>query len=590
MGKYVQFSDEQLQIANHVDLVDFLLKQGEALERSGKEMRWLRNSSVTVKGNRWYQHKYQEGGYPIQFLRKFYQYSFPDAVQLLLNESGTPYEQYHKQEETPKEFIQPPKNDTMKRVYGYLLKQRCIDAKVLNIFTEKGLIYESEKYHNIIFAGVDEEGVIHHAHKKSTYGSYRGNEMGSDPRYSFHFTGTSNRIYVFEAPIDLLSYISLKKDMADDWQQHHYVALNGVSIQPLLHQLEVHPEIHKIILCLDHDIAGDEAISRIKDELEDKERSYVIEQEIAENKDWNEDIKERKGSTDIQKGINNIKHQFFAHHLQRYEKEMETSMDQVEIKNLLDKYLSLFPFFNTKAKLDYASIRKELCSLSAIAMKYYDQLSSKHLNGMNCMESGFRSHLDQGNQAKRIELLKEDIHKLKHLFVNTEIPNRQNRMMKKLLDVADDSMMLLAYLDMQEDLEQYIQEENKMEQNRKPNCPLIGSDGNVFNLIGLTQKSLRIVGRDDQAKEMQQRVMNSGSYQEALVIMQEYINPISIDEFGYEVFRELENLKIDLKDMDTEKLNELCLNVMESEDTEEALMKIEDYRHESFLSLGMKME
>lgn len=590
MRKYVQFSEEQLEIANHVDLVDFLLKQGEALERSGKEMRWLRNSSVTVKGNRWYQHKYQEGGYPIQFLRKFYQYSFPDAVQLLLNESGTAYEQYHKQEETPKEFIQPAKNETMKRIYGYLLKQRYIDTKVLNVFTEKGLIYESEKYHNVVFAGLNEEGVIRHAHKKSTFGMYRGNETGSDPRYSFHFTGISNHIYVFEAPIDLLSYISLKKDTNGDWQRHHYVALNGVSIQPLLHQLEVHPEITKITLCLDHDIAGDEAISRIKDELEEKEHSYVIEQEIAKNKDWNEDLKEQNGSIEIQNGVDNIKHQFFIHHLQKYEKEMEISMDHVEIKNLLDTYLSLFPFFNTKAKLDYVSIRKELCSLSAIAMKYYDQLSLNKQNATERMMRGFRSHLDQGNQAKRIELLKDDIHKIKNLFVNTTVPNRQNRMMKKLLDVADDSMMLLAYLDTQEDLEQYIQEENKMEQNRKPNSPLIGSDGNVFNLIGLTQKSLRIVGREEQANEVQQRVMSCGSYQEALAIMQEYINPTSIDEFGYEVYRELENLKTDLRDMGTEKRNELCLNVMESKDTEEALMKIEEYRHAYLPGLGMKME
>lgn len=57
-----------------------------------------------------------------------------------------------------------------------------------------------------------------------------------------------------------------------------------------------------------------------------------------------------------------------------------------------------------------------------------------------------------------------------------------------------------------------------------------------------------------------------------------------------DVFRELENLKIDLKNLDTEKLNELCLNVMESGNTEEALMKIEDYRHEYLPSLGMKME
>ena len=218
MSKYVAFSKEQIQIANNIDLADFLRKQGETLEKSGKEIRWMRNSSVTIKGNRWYQHKYEEGGYPISFLQKFYHYSFPEAVQLLLNESGVPYEQAHHEEQEPKEFHAPTKNVTMKRVYGYLLKQRYIDRNVLNTFTEQGLIYESEKYHNVVFAGFDEEGTMRHAHKRATFGSYRGNETGSDPRYSFHWNGTSNEIYVFEAPIDLLSYISLHPD---NWQEHH---------------------------------------------------------------------------------------------------------------------------------------------------------------------------------------------------------------------------------------------------------------------------------------------------------------------------------------------------------------------------------
>ncbi len=590
MAKYVQFSKEQLEIANNVDLVDFLKKQGEALEKSGKEMRWLKNTSVTVKGNRWYQHKYQEGGYPIQFLRKFYHYSFPDAVQLLLNESGTAYEQYHPVPDVKKEFRVPKRNETMKRVYGYLLKHRHIDGTILNDFVNKGLIYESEKYHNVVFAGFDEEGIMRHAHKRSTFGTYRGNEEGSDPAYSFHFTGTSNQIYVFEAPIDLLSYISLKAQNDIHWQQHHYVALCGVSIQPLLHQLQVHSQLTDIILCLDHDVAGNEAMSRIKDELQNQDRAFHIYHEQANNKDWNEDLKLHNGVEDIQSGIDNPNQKMFHQLLNDYEHRIDIPKDKVEIKGIMDQYVSLFPLFNTKEQLDLEALRNHLCSLSAKAIKYMQQITNAGENAFECMIKGYRSHLDRGNQAKRIELLEEDVHSLKNCYVNKELPNRQNRMLKRLLDVADDSMMLLAYLDMQEDLKQYIKEENKMEQNRKPKCPLVGSDGNVFNLIGLTQKSLRIVGREEEAKEMFDRVTHSGSYQEALAIMQEYINPTSIDEFGTAVFRELENLRSDLRDMDTEKLNEICLDVMESEDTEEALMKMEDYRHEHLPSVGMKME
>ena len=56
-----------------------------------------------------------------------------------------------------------------------------------------------------------------------TYGSsFRGNLTSSDPKYSFRWVGTSDTLYVFEAPIDLLSYVSLHKE---GWKQHSYVAL-----------------------------------------------------------------------------------------------------------------------------------------------------------------------------------------------------------------------------------------------------------------------------------------------------------------------------------------------------------------------------
>ena len=59
---------------------------------------------------------------------------------------------------------------------------------------------------------------------------------------------------------------------------------------------------------------------------------------------------------------------------------------------------------------------------------------------------------------------------------------------------------------------------------RKPNCPLIGQDGNVFNLIGLAARTLRENGLADQAKEMTQRAFGSGSYDQALGVIMDYVN------------------------------------------------------------------
>ena len=63
----------------------------------------------------------------------------------------------------------------------------------------------------------------------------------------------------------------------------------------------------------------------------------------------------------------------------------------------------------------------------------------------------------------------------------------------------------------------------------KPDCPLIGADGNIFNLMGLASRTLRLNGMDEQAKEMCERIRGSGDYYAALNIIGEYVNIISAD-------------------------------------------------------------
>lgn len=69
---YIHFTDEQKQRANSVDLVDFLQRQGEQLIRSGREWRWKRFDSVTVRGNEWFRHSRKEGGHAIDFVQQFF--------------------------------------------------------------------------------------------------------------------------------------------------------------------------------------------------------------------------------------------------------------------------------------------------------------------------------------------------------------------------------------------------------------------------------------------------------------------------------------------------------------------------------------
>lgn len=71
--------------------------------------------------------------------------------------------------------------------------------------------------------------------------------------------------------------------------------------------------------------------------------------------------------------------------------------------------------------------------------------------------------------------------------------------------------------------------ENEQTQ-KKPDCPLIGEDGNIFNIMGIASKTLRRNGMSDEAKEMCERITSSGSYDEVLGIIGEYVNITSVDD------------------------------------------------------------
>lgn len=68
------------------------------------------------------------------------------------------------------------------------------------------------------------------------------------------------------------------------------------------------------------------------------------------------------------------------------------------------------------------------------------------------------------------------------------------------------------------------------QEQQKPDCPLIGQDGNIFNLMGIAARTLRRAGLDEQAREMCDRIRESGSYYQALGVIGEYVNITSVDD------------------------------------------------------------
>lgn len=291
---FVYFSESQKEQARRTDLVELLRSQGETLKRSGKEWEWKDGSQkVTIRGNLWF-HQYDRiGGDAIDFVCRFYNKDYVETMEFLLgNGSGTLITSSPVVKEQ-KPFKLPPRNDNMRRVFAYLLNRRGIDRDVLYAFVHRKMIYESAKYHNAVFVGLDKNGMPQHASMRGTgsESTYKGNAPNSQPEHSFHWLGSSNKLYLFEAPIDMLSFISMYKE---NWKENSYAASCSVSDRVLFQCIKDNPHIEKVYICFDNDEPGQTAAKRISQKLYEKEiQSEIL---VPIHKDWNEDQRAAGGN------------------------------------------------------------------------------------------------------------------------------------------------------------------------------------------------------------------------------------------------------------------------------------------------------
>ena len=286
---YIPFTEEQKRQANLVDLSEFLRRKGETFIQSGRELRMGSNHSVTIQGNEWYDHAAEKGGGPVSFLKEFYGMDYQQAVLTLLESDGGPLPQIRApNEKVKKPFELPQANGDNRRMFAYLVKHRCLDRNVVAQFIRQGLLYEDQKYHNAVFVGQDADGTARHAHKRSTNSlgkSFRMTVEDSDFRYAFNWPGQSRDLLVFEAPIDMLSFISMHPK---NWERHSYVALCGTSSQGMLGMLERNPQLQSVHLALDNDQAGQQASRRLAGVV--REQGLEVDALVPIFKDWNMDL------------------------------------------------------------------------------------------------------------------------------------------------------------------------------------------------------------------------------------------------------------------------------------------------------------
>ena len=274
------YTQAQIDKANAVDLEKFLRAQGETLVRSGKEYRWKAHDSLTVCGNKWFRHSQSKGGLPVDFVMEFYGKSFPEAVQML---TGEPGEAQPEAGPAPSPaFRLPLRNVTNANILNYLTQERKLSPSLVNFFIAAGDIYEDSSHHNVVFVGRDADGHPRYASSRGINEKFRQDAAGAEKAFGFAHRGTDKQLLVFEAPIDLLSFIEL---FPKNWQQHNYLSLGGVSGKALRQFLSERPDVERVFLCLDADKAGEDACKRLTALLPDTVSVTRIQPCM---KDWND--------------------------------------------------------------------------------------------------------------------------------------------------------------------------------------------------------------------------------------------------------------------------------------------------------------
>lgn len=272
----MQVTKEQIEQAKSVDLVDYLMNKGYKVGKTGNGYKIkVRDkfsgdlSSLSIFENRRGWKRWSNGthgGDAISFLQNVMDLNFQEAV-LELSGGQTMYtsaKAIHNSNNNSvleKHLILPESANAHSRVHIYLNKERMIDDNIIKQMIADKKIYQ-DIHNNAVFVGLDEN-------QKPKFACFRGTNpnipfkadcTGSDKLYAFSMEGTSKcKIYVFEAPIDLLSHATMANYItknSEAWKMHSRICLAGTSDVALEYYMKTHPEVKEIHFVLDNDEVG----------------------------------------------------------------------------------------------------------------------------------------------------------------------------------------------------------------------------------------------------------------------------------------------------------------------------------------------
>ncbi|MBP3621510.1 MAG: toprim domain-containing protein [Lachnospiraceae bacterium] len=317
---------EDVARAKEMDLLTYLqnYEPWELKHIKGNFYQTVSHDSLKISNGMWYWWSKGIGGKSaLDYLIKVRDIPFQEAVQMIIGnvELKEPI-RVEPVKEVKKSLVIPEASDTNNRAMSYLSK-RGIDEGILKELYDVGLWYETKDYHNVAFVGVDDAYSIKLVTVRGTVGAFKNTVAGSDrhfpvrlvPEMSGEYSIRNNVVHLFEAPIDMLSYMTLMKQMGTDYRQHNFIALCGIykpkenleeSTVPigLSQYLKERTYTKTICLHLDNDRAGRESAKALNVILS-KKGYTVIDQPPPEGfKDCNDFL--MRGSNMLHIGNRNM--------------------------------------------------------------------------------------------------------------------------------------------------------------------------------------------------------------------------------------------------------------------------------------------
>ncbi len=293
-----RFTEDEIAKANDTNIIAYANHIGLVLKKIGQSYKVKGHGGLYIdaSGSKWNWFSKDIGGGPIQFVMEMEDKNWVDAVYTLIGtEKSTLPKRPKPVPEEKGPFILPDKNDTYKHVIAYLIQSRGIDKEVVYDFISQDKLYENSQ-RSCIFVGYDEKNEPKYASVRSTNTqgkSYRGDVKNSDKAFPFSHVGRSDTVCVFESPIDLMSYLTLLGYHGIETFDHHMISLGGVADKALEHYLIIHPEINRMMLCLDNDAAGHFACQQLNEKYHE---NYKLFRHSPTGKDFNEDLLTIKSS------------------------------------------------------------------------------------------------------------------------------------------------------------------------------------------------------------------------------------------------------------------------------------------------------